>query len=82
MDSWNSQITVAGAEVGYIYTEFRANGGESMRTQPLFPVQGRYTNSSTASKVIAINARYVNSDDILTITGDNSTWLTITEYAR
>jgi hypothetical protein len=81
-DSWYSQVTVDGTQVGYIFTQFSNNGGASLRTQPLFPLQGRYTNSSTASKAIAISARRDISDDNLTVNGDTSTWLTITEIAR
>ena len=84
-DSWYSQITVAGTEVGHVYTEYNSSAGAALRTQPLFPLQGRYTNSSTASKTVAVNTHkgfLASDDDTITITGDTSTWLTITEFAR
>ena len=57
--------------------------GTSGRSGVLFPLMGRYTNSSTSAKQIQVGARRDSADDSITI--DNSAtsmWLRITEVAR
>lgn len=58
------------------------NGGGGTRSGTIFPIVGRYENSNTNVKQIRV---YINNDtdaDTMTVYGDNSTWLKITEIGR
>jgi len=57
-----------------------ALGGGS-RSGTIFPIVGRYENSNTNNKLIRVLIRN-KTDDELTVHGDNSTWLKITEIGR
>jgi hypothetical protein len=78
-ESWYSVLMVAGNEIAYGFQKTT----NAFRTGTLFPLTGRYTNTSTSAKTIAVAARRDTSDDSFTI--DNSAtaiWLRITEVAR
>ena len=78
-ESWYSVLKVDGNEVAYGFQKTT----NAFRTGTLFPLTGRYTNTSTSAKTIAVAARRDTSDDSFTI--DNSAtaiWLRITEVAR
>lgn len=78
-DSYISRIKVDGAEITYS-TQSTVNGN---RSPVLFPLTGRYTNSSTAAKSIVVACRRNSADDSITITNSaTSMWLRITEIAR
>lgn len=83
-DSWWSVLKVDGSEIAYGWQMVNDNNnGTSGRSGTLFPLTGRYTNSSTSTKTIAVAARRDTADDSMTI--DNtatSMWLRITEVAR
>jgi cytoskeletal protein CcmA (bactofilin family) len=83
-DSWYSVLLVDGNEIAYGWQMVNDNGtGTSGRSGVLFPLTGRYTNSSTTSKQIQVAARRDTADDSIII--DNSStsmWLRITEIAR
>jgi hypothetical protein len=81
-DDWYSQITVNNNEIGHVRQSWTNNPGGGTRSGVLFPVTGRYTNAGTDAKSIQIKARSGTSNDTLTIYGDTSTWLKITEIAR
>jgi hypothetical protein len=81
-DEWYSQLTVNNTEIGYVKQSWTNAAGGGTRSGVLFPVTGRYTNSGTDAKSIQIKARSGTSNDSLTIYGDASTWLKITEIAR
>lgn len=81
-DDWYSQITVNGGEIGYVRQSWNSEAGGGTRSGVLFPVMGRYTNTNTEAKVIQIRARSGASNDMLTIFGDTSSWLKITEISR
>ena len=80
-DSYFSRIKVDDAEI--VYARQMTRSGEGFRTGSLFPLTGRYTNSSTAEKTITVGVRRDSADDSITITS-SSTALTlrITEIAR
>jgi hypothetical protein len=80
-DSYFSRIKVDGSEIVYARQMTRSN--ESGRTGNLFPLTGRYTNSSTTAKTITVGVRRDSADDSITVT-NSSTALTlrITEIAR
>jgi hypothetical protein len=78
-DSYISRIKVDGSEITYS-TQSTVNGN---RSGVLFPLTGRYTNSSTAAKSIVVACRRNSADDSITITNSaTSMWLRITEIAR
>jgi hypothetical protein len=78
-DSYISRIKVDGGEITYS-TQSTVNGN---RTGVLFPLTGRYTNSSTAAKSIVVACRRDSADDSITIVNSStSMWLRITEIAR
>jgi len=78
-DSYISRIKVDGSEITYS-TQSTVNGN---RSPVLFPLMGRYTNSSTAAKSIVVACRRNSADDSITITDSaTSMWLRITEIAR
>lgn len=78
-DSWFSRIKVDGGEITFSW-QTTVNG---FRSGALFPLTGRYTNSSTAAKSIVVACRRDSADDSITITNSStSMWLRITEIAR
>jgi hypothetical protein len=83
-DSWFSQLLVDGNEIAYGWQKVNDDGtGTSGRSGVLFPLTGRYTNTSTSAKQIQVAARRDSADDSIVI--DNSStaiWLRITEVAR
>lgn len=83
-DSWYSQINVDGSEIAYGWQKVNDDGtGTSGRSGVLFPLTGRYTNSTTTAKTIGIAARRDSADDSITIDNTSTAiWLRITEVAR
>lgn len=78
-DSYFSRIKVDGSEITYS-AQSTVNGN---RSGVLFPLTGRYTNSSTAAKSIVVACRRNSADDSITIVNTaTSMWLRITEIAR
>ena len=80
-DSYFSRIKVDDAEI--VYSRQMTRSGEGFRTGSLFPLTGRYTNSSTTAKTITVAVRRDSADDSITVT-NSATALTlrITEIAR
>lgn len=80
-DSWVTRMLIDGDEIGWAYQA--ATEISSFRTGTLFPLKGRFTNSSTVTKQIQLDAKRDSSDDDVKInTGLNSMYLRITEVAR
>jgi hypothetical protein len=78
-DSWFSRIKVDGTEITYAH-QSTVNGN---RSGVLFPLTGRYTNSSTTAKSIVVACRRDSADDSINIVNTaTSMWLRITEIAR
>ena len=78
-DSYFSRIKVDGTEITYS-RQSTVNGN---RTGVLFPLTGRYTNSSVTAKSIVVACRRDSADDNITIVNTaTSMWLRITEIAR
>jgi hypothetical protein len=78
-DSYFSRIKVNGTEIVF-GAQSTVNG---FRTGVLFPLTGRYTNSSTDAKTIVVAARRNSADDSITIVNSStSMWLRITEIGR
>jgi hypothetical protein len=80
-DSYFSRIKVDDAEI--VYARQMTRSGEGFRTGSLFPLTGRYTNSSTAAKTITVGVRRDSADDSITVTSSTTALtLRITEIAR
>lgn len=80
-DSFISQLTWNGIEIG-IQRQYWSNGsGGGTRSSTLFPLTGRVTNSG-GTFTLAINARRDSSDDTLQVYADNAFYVKITEIAR
>jgi hypothetical protein len=82
-DDFYSQITVDGSEIVFSRQIYEIGQSGGTRSGVLFPLLGRYTNSSTSSKTISIKAKRGNTDDNLIIVANNvSGFLRVTEVAR
>ena len=92
-DSWYSQIKLNKTSAYSCDSNGVSNGSEIVyswqstvngnRTGTLFPLIGRYTNSDTDAKTIAINVRRDSADDYFTYDWTStSVWMRITEIAR
>ena len=80
-DSYFSRIKVDGNEI--VYGSQYTRDTYTFRTGVLFPLTGRYTNSSTAAKSITVGVRRDSADDSITITNSQTAlWMRITEVAR
>jgi len=80
-DEMSAKMYVAGGEISSTYQHWVDGPGGGSRSSAIFPIVGRYTNSSTSSKTIRVDV--INStDDIVTVQSNNSTWLKITEIGR
>jgi hypothetical protein len=82
-DQWRSQITVDGTQAGMCYQYWNNGNGGGTRGSVLFPLMGRYENSSTSTKTINAQAARVLSDDNGTFYRYlASTWIKITEVQK
>jgi hypothetical protein len=80
-DSYFSRIKVDGAEITYAAQYTKDN--YTFRTGTLFPLTGRYTNSSITAKTITVGVRRDSADDNINIVNTGTAlWMRITEIAR
>jgi hypothetical protein len=83
-NSYFSNIQVDSTEIAVqnqealLYSDL-ANGGRNVN---LFPLVGRYTNSSTTAKTISVNAKRPTGDGQLVIKSNTSFYIKITEIVR
>jgi len=82
-DTFVSRITVANGEITYgSQTWLGTTSGTGTRSGVLFPLMGRFTNSSSSAKTIIVAVKRTIGDATATVLGDDSTWLKITEIGR
>jgi hypothetical protein len=80
-DDMSAKMYVSGGEISSTYQHWIDGAGGGSRSGAIFPIVGRYTNSSIASKPIRVDV--INStNDTVTVQSNNSTWLKITEIGR
>lgn len=73
---------VTATRISQTYQGWVNSQGGGTRSGVLFPLNGRYTNTTTAAKTITVDL-YNNTDaDPITVNSDISTWLKITEIGR
>jgi hypothetical protein len=85
-DDYLSTLTIngpSGTEIGFSYQIFSLVGGGD-RSGVLFPLTGRYTNTSTTAKTICANVRRSTADDNIVFDNDNqgSMTMVVTEIGR
>ena len=80
-DTLNAGLQVNGGTISTTYQQWIEGAGGGSRSGAIFPIVGRYENATTSAKTIRVYI-HNNTDDILTVAGDNSTWLKITEIGR
>jgi hypothetical protein len=56
--------------------------GGGTRSGTIFPIVGRYTNTTVVAKTIRVDVFNDTDADTITIQGNDSTWLKITEIGR
>jgi hypothetical protein len=81
-DVFYSDIIVNGNEITYGYQNFDNSSGGGTRSGTIFPLMGSYRNISTTPIIYGVQAKRGISDDSITVNGDNSTWLKITEISN
>ena len=80
-DALNARLIVDSGEISSTYQQWINGAGGGSRSGAIFPIVGRYTNTTTSAKTIKVYLNN-NTDDTVTVNGDNSTWLKITEIGR
>ena len=66
----------------HTYQQWQAGAGGGTRSGTMFPIVGRYTNTSVTAKSISVEVENHTDADTVEVAGDISTWLKITEIAR
>ena len=78
-----SEVTEANYQlIATTRQQWNESGGGGTRSGTIFPIVGRYTNETTADKYIRVYITNNTDGDTITVYGDNSTWLKITEIGR
>lgn len=80
-DEMFAKMYVSGGEISSTYQHWIDAAGGGSRSGAIFPIVGRYTNTSTSPKTIRVDVINL-TDDTVTVQGNNSTWLKITEIGR
>jgi hypothetical protein len=80
-DDFFSDIIINGSEITYNHQLFANSSGGGTRSGTIFPIIGAYRNTAITPIIYGIQSKRGTSDDNLTVYGDNSTWLKITEIA-
>ena len=81
-DSASAQLWVDGSQISYTNQYWNNASGGGTRSGVIFPIVGKYVNSSTSQKQINIKVQNNTDVDTITIYKDSSCWLKITEIGR
>lgn len=82
-DDFLSRITVGGSAIAEKNQRFIGAIGGGTRSGTIFPISGRYTNTSTSGIAITIQARYGTADDNIRIYGSSTSgYMRIQEIGR
>ncbi len=83
VDDFWSNITVNGTEIAAINQRFLNASGGGTRSGVLFPISGRYTNSSTSGIAITVSGKRGSADDDLRVFGSSTSgYMRIMEIGR
>ncbi len=77
-----SRIQVNGVTVGTAEQFWQPNTAVAVAAGVIFPLMGRYTNSSTTPITITIQIAVITGSDTLFYENDLATWLKISEIGR
>ena len=81
-DNASAQLWVDGSQISYTNQYWNNGPGGGTRSGVMFPIVGKYVNSSTSQKQINIKVQNNTDADPITINKDSSCWLKITEIGR
>ena len=82
-DDFFSRITVAGSAIVEKNQIFLNVLGGSTRSGVIFPISGRYTNSTTSGIAISVQAKWGTSDDNIRVYGNSTSgYMRIQEIGR
>jgi hypothetical protein len=81
-DQAYAYLKVNSDRISQTYHKWLEAEGGGARSGVLFPLIGRYTNTNTTTKTIAVDLYNGTDADPITVNSDLSTWLKITEIAR
>lgn len=82
-DDFFSRITVAGSVISERNQIMVGQVGGGTRSGVIFPISGRYTNSSTSGIAITVQARWGTADDAIRVYGSSTSgYMRIQEIGR
>lgn len=83
VDDFWSNITVNGTEIVALNQIFLNASGGGTRSGTIFPIQARYTNSSTSGIAITVQAKRGSADDSIRVYGSSTSgYMRIQEIGR
>ena len=82
-DDFFSRITVAGSAIVEKNQIFMNATGGGTRSGVIFPISGRYTNTTTSGIAITVQAKWGTSDDAISVYGNSTSgYMRIQEIGR
>ncbi len=69
-DEFAANIEVGGSEIINVFQKFLSASGGGSRSGVLFPLSGRYTNSSTSTLSITVRVKRLSGDDPIRVYGN------------
>ena len=83
VDDFFSRITVAGSAIVEKNQIFIFASGGGTRSGVLFPISGRYTNSTTSGIAISVQVKWGSADDAIRVYGSSTSgYMRIQEIGR
>jgi cytoskeletal protein CcmA (bactofilin family) len=81
-DSARAELWVDSSNISYTYQQWGEALGGGTRSGIIFPIVGKYTNSSITAKNIIVKLQNSTDADAITVYKDTSCWLKVTEIGR